>query len=116
MVIIANQLLHHHHPFHPPCPHHSHLHPIDQVGLPLRREDGSCMAPSDTCNPLVILLKIIEMYLIYTAISHRMMLEFDYDQVCPNDCVPCDESDKCNVNFHETECSMVSEHNYPLLL
>ena len=40
-----------------------------------------------------------------------MLLEFDYDQVCPNDCIPCDESDKCNVNFHETECSMVSDQH-----
>ena len=39
-----------------------------------------------------------------------MFLEFDYDKVCPNDCAPCDENDKCNVNFHETECSMVSHH------
>merc|ERR1712004_30959 len=57
-----------------------YLGSCERVGLPLRREDGSCMAPSDTCNPLV----------------------------CPNDCVPCDDTDKCNVNFHETECSMIS--------
>ena len=58
MVIITNQSLHHYPHFHPPHPHQHHLHPFDQVGLPLRREDGSCMAPSDTCNPLVILLNI----------------------------------------------------------
>ena len=60
MLVIANQSLHHHHHFHPPHPHHPH--PLDQVGLPLRREDGSCMAPSDTCNPLVTFLKKIDMY------------------------------------------------------
>ena len=45
-----------------------------------------------------------------------MLLEFDYHQVCPNDCIPCDETDKCNVNFHETECSMVSGQHHPHLL
>merc|ERR1712012_589088 len=30
-----------------------YLGSCDRVGLPLRREDGSCMAPSDTCNPLI---------------------------------------------------------------
>ena len=67
MVIITNQSLAHHYHFHPPHPHH--LHPLDQVGLPLRREDGSCMAPSDTCNPLVRFFKKMKCILKYT-ISH----------------------------------------------
>ena len=68
MVIITNQSLYHHHHF-PPPHHHDHPHLLDQVGLPLRREDGSCMAPSDSCNPLVRFFKKLK-YIFRYNISH----------------------------------------------
>merc|ERR1711992_11827 len=47
------------------------------------RADGSCTAsqtPDGGCNSLV----------------------------CPQGCLACDENDACNVNYHETGCSMIS--------
>merc|ERR550539_1710884 len=57
----------------------------DRTMMPVRREDGSCTASatnptSEECNSLI----------------------------CPDGCVPCDETDPCNVNYHEAGCSLIS--------
>jgi len=54
-----------------------------RTGQPIRRADGSCTAsqtPDGECNSLI----------------------------CPQGCLACDENDACNVNYHETGCSMIS--------
>merc|ERR1712141_78294 len=57
----------------------------DRTMMPVRREDGSCTASatnptSGECSSLI----------------------------CPDGCVPCDETDACNVNYHEAGCSLIS--------
>merc|ERR1719397_821957 len=67
-----------------------YLDSCNRVGLPTRREDGSCLADLVGCNPII----------------------------CPptsdhEGCQPCDLDSVCNMNFHQTECSMItsSEEN-----
>jgi len=53
-------------------------------GQPVRRIDGSCTANWTTAEGACD------------------------SKVCPEGCVPCDDSDKCYLKYHETECSMLS--------
>jgi len=61
-----------------------YLSSCGRTGQPVRRADGTCTAsqttPNGDCNSLV----------------------------CPEGCVACDENDACNVNYHETGCSMLN--------
>merc|ERR1712110_370099 len=57
----------------------------DRTMMPVRKADGSCTASatnptSGECSSLI----------------------------CPDGCVPCDETDPCNVNYHEAGCSLIS--------
>jgi len=57
----------------------------DRTMMPVRKSDGSCTASatnptSGECSSLI----------------------------CPDGCAPCDETDECNVNYHEAGCSLIS--------
>merc|ERR1712112_366247 len=56
------------------------------VGQPTRRQDGACM----TDNPLIC-----------TGPGKPIF--------CPQGCNGCDLTDPCNINYHQTKCSIIDE-------
>merc|ERR1712223_1411210 len=62
-----------------------YLNTSDKHGQPTRRHDGSCTV--NATNPS-------------TGECNA--------SICPSGCAPCDESDDCHRQYHETECGMLS--------